>query len=206
MNPLNPDAGDTPSPADPAVLAIAERSAQLIWRAFPYFDWRFNTRGRSFGRSDAAYLTTLVGLPPLMQEGQVVWLAKLLSARGMPSLLLEVQLELLARVGRRAGWSGASAMRDLASQLRFDRQLVMPDEQLRACERHFRTRTVRVRPHRQLIGILIGAEVADRRLGYVKRDDATIGWLLSHGPDDPSWSLACAETRALAESVTLSPS
>ena len=206
MNPLNHDAGDTPAPADPAVLAIAERSAQVIWRAFPYFGWRFSARGRSFGRSDAAYLTTLVGLPPAMQESQVVWLAKLLSARGMPSLLLEVQLDLLARLGRRGGWSGASAMSDLASQLRSSRQTVMPDEQLRDCERHFRTRTMSMRPYRRSIGVVIGAEVADRRLGYVQSEDATIGWLLAHGPDDPAWSLACTETRALAESVILPPS
>ena len=206
MNPLNPDAGATPSPVDPAVLTIVERSATLIWRVFPYFEWRFNVRGRAFGRSDAGFLATLVALPPSMQEAQVVWLAKVLGARGMPSLLLETQLELLGRVGRRAGWAGGGAMSDLAALLRTSRRRVMPDERLRVCDRHFLARTASLRPFRRAIGALIAAEVADLRLGYVDRADATLGWLLSNGPDDQRWRSACVETRGLAEAGTLQPS
>lgn len=199
MNPVNPDAGATPSPVDPAVLAIVERSATLIWRAFPYFEWRFSVRGRAFGRSDAGFLATLVALPPSMQEAQAVWLAKLLSSRGMPSLLLEAQIELLARVGRRAGWAGGGAMSDLAARLRTNRRRVMSDEHLRACERHFLARTASLKPFRRAVGALIAAEVADLRLGYVERADATLGWLLANGPADSRWGFACVETRTLAE-------
>ena len=202
MNPLNPDAGATPCPVDPAVLTIVERSATLIWRAFPYFEWRFNVRGRAFGRSDAGFLATLVALPSSMQEAQVVWLAKVLSSRGMPSLLLESQLELLARVGRRAGWAGAGVMGELAAVLRTSRRRVMSDEHLRICDRHFLERTASLKPFRRAIGALIAAEVADLRLGYVERSDALLGWLLSNGPDDPSWGSACVETRGLAEAAS----
>jgi len=179
------------------VLRIVERAATVIWRAFPYFAWRFDGRGRAFGRSDAGYLTTLVDLPPTMRDAQVLWLAKLLSSRGMPSLLLDVQLELLARVGSRSGWGGAGAMGDAALHLRGQRQLVLSDAHLRACDRFFLARAAPL-PHRRGIGALIAAEVADQRLGYVA-GDATLGWLLSHGPDQESWRRACAETRVLAQ-------
>lgn len=78
------------------------------------------------------------------------------------------------------------------------RRRVMPDEQLRKCEQHFRARAASS-PRRRSIGVLIAAEVADVRLGYVASSDATLGWLLTHGPADEHWRLACAETRALAE-------
>ena len=201
MNPFNPDAGATPSPVDPAVLAIVERSATLTWRAFPYFEWRFNVRGRAFGRSDAGFLATLVALPPSMQHAQVVWLAKVLSPRGIPSLLLEAQIELLGRVGRRAGWAGAGVMRELAGSLRTSRRRVMADEQLRICDRYFVARTAWFKPVRRAIGALIAAEVADLHLGYVERADATLGWLLSNGPADPRWVSACVEARGLAEAA-----
>ena len=197
MNPLNPEAGATPAPTDPAVLRIVECAARVIWRAFPYFAWRFDGRGRAFGRSDAGYLTTLAELPPNMRDAQVLWLARVLSGRGMPSLLLEVQLELLARVGRRSGWGGASAMSEATAHLRAQRQRVLSDAQVRACDRLFLARAAPL-PHRRGIGALIAAEVADQRLGYVAAD-ATLGWLLTHGPDHESWRTACAETRALAE-------
>jgi hypothetical protein len=198
VNPFNPEAGATPAPVDPAIFPIVERAAIVIWRAFPYFEWRFGARGRAFGRSDAGYLATLVALPPALQEQQVSWLAKLLSSRGMPSLLLEVQLDLLGRVGQRAGWAGATRMRELGVALRARRQPVMPDEQLRRCEQHFLARTASL-PRRRSVGMLIAAEVADVRLGYVADSEATIGWLVSHGPADEHWRLACAETRALAQ-------
>jgi hypothetical protein len=198
MNPFNPETGTTPAPADPAVWAVVERSAAVIWRAFPYFSWRFDGRGRAFGRSDAGYLATLADVPAELREDQILWLANLLSCRGMPSFLLEVQLELLARVGARRAWSGATTMSQLAGRLRVRRQRAMSDECLRSCDQFFLSRAAPL-PHRWSIGALIAAEVADLRLGYVQRPDVTLGWLLSHGPDDVRWRSACLETRALAE-------
>ncbi|MFO0743157.1 MAG: hypothetical protein U0270_45210 [Labilithrix sp.] len=191
----NPEAGATPAPTDPAVIRIAERSAAWIWRAFPYLDWRFAARGRAFGRSDGGFLTTLEALPAGMRDAQVLWLARLLAKRGVPSLLLELHLEVLARLGRRSGWSGAPAMLEAAARLRRERRRVLSDDRLSACDALFRARTSSPRRHR--LGVLIAAEVADQRLGYVATD-ATLDWLLTHGEGE-GWRAACVDARALAE-------
>lgn len=191
----NPEAGATPAPTDPAVIRIVVRSEVWIWRAFPYLDWRFAARGRAFGRSDGGFLTTLDALPTGMRDAQVLWLARLLAKRGVPSLLLDLHLEVLARLGRRSGWSGAPAMLEAATHLRRERQRVLSDARLSACETLFRARTSSPRRHR--IGSLIAAEVADRRLGFLATD-ATLDWLLTHGEGE-GWREACIDTRALAE-------
>jgi heme oxygenase len=92
---LNPEAGDHPVPQNPGILQAALRAGRRCRDEFSYYELRYGERGRRFIDSDAAWLAALTELPEAVVACQVVWLARLLSARGMPFLLMERQLELL---------------------------------------------------------------------------------------------------------------
>jgi hypothetical protein len=134
MNLLNSEAGDTPAPAEPADLAAVTQAAKVLWRAFPYFAFRYGERGRAFGRSDAGYVVTLADLSDDMRRHQLRWLGELLAARGMPSILLEHQLELLGRSGRKLGRRWADRMLAAADEMRRARISVLPEATFVACE------------------------------------------------------------------------
>lgn len=92
---LNPEAGAHAMTQDPAEIEAALRAGVRCRQAFPYFAWRFGERGWRYTQSDGAWLVTLAGLDQGVVDAQVQWLAGLLAARGMPSLLLQRHLELL---------------------------------------------------------------------------------------------------------------
>ncbi|MEI7731506.1 MAG: biliverdin-producing heme oxygenase [Verrucomicrobiota bacterium] len=92
---INPEAGRHPVPTDEREIQAALKAADDCWQRFPYFEHRYGERGRRFARSDAAWLATLAQYEPAQITQQVRWLGRVLAARGMPTLLLQVQLELL---------------------------------------------------------------------------------------------------------------
>jgi hypothetical protein len=197
VNPFNPEAGETPAPDDPVDLAIAEQSARVIWRAFPYFAWRYGERGARFGRSDAGYLLTLADVPEDLAFTQIEWLAKLLAARGMPSVLLEYQLEHLARLASRKQRPSEPRLRSLAAYLRRRRATVMPIHVVLECERLCRA-AAGGRPRRHGVGRLIAFAVADGAFGFGAHDQALTQWFSDTDPVDVAWARACAAARDLA--------
>jgi heme oxygenase len=92
---LNPEAGDHAVPENLKEIEAAVTAAQKCRGEFPYFDRRYQERGTSFAKSDAAWLVTLIDLPEQQLLGQVIWLGQVLASRGMPRITLERQLELL---------------------------------------------------------------------------------------------------------------
>jgi hypothetical protein len=105
---LNADAGHHGITADPREVEAAVRAGEETLRRVPYVTWRFGDRGRRFGHSDSAWLAGLTWLAQEELERQIGWLGELLSARGMPRLLLERHLIVLrealaAAVPERAG-------------------------------------------------------------------------------------------------------
>ena len=197
MNPFNPEAGETPAPSGPVDVAIAEQSARVIWCAFPYFAWRYGERGARFGRSDAGYLLTLVDVPEDFALSQIDWLAKLLAARGMPSILLEYQLEHLARLTSRQQRPSESRLRLVAAHLRRGRLAVMDVLVGPECERLCRA-AARGQRRRHGVGRLIASAVADGALGFGTHDQALTRWLSDTDRDDVAWARACAAARDLA--------
>jgi hypothetical protein len=197
VNPFNPEAGETPAPDDPVDLAFAELSAKVIWRAFPYFAWRYGERGARFGRSDAGYLVTLADVTEDLAITQIDWLAKLLAARGMPSVLLEYQLEHLARLASRQQRPSEPRLRSLAAHLRRRRSTVMPVQVVLECERLCRAAAAG-QPRRHGVGRLIAFAVADGALGFGAHDQALVRWFSDTDPDDLAWARACAAARDLA--------
>jgi heme oxygenase len=126
---LNPDAGQHPVPDNRSALEAAVTAARRCREEFPYFDLRYQERGKSFAKSDAAWLVTLTGLPRPQLVQQVEWLGRVLGNRGMPRITLERQLELLheelSRVlpEKRQEWQ---QLPDVAARLRAERQRLLP--------------------------------------------------------------------------------
>jgi hypothetical protein len=168
QNPLNSAAGSVPVPDDPAEIAAAVRASSVIWRAFPYFGFRYGERGKRFGNSDCAYFLTLLGYDQGTIDRQILWTASVLSQRGMPSLLLELQLRVLFRtLLRRLGKSPRfdSLLRS-ADALAAQRRAHLSDEDLDALGQEFAARAG-YPDHRLAIGMgrLLGAAVADEQSG-----------------------------------------
>ena len=92
---INPEAGRHPVPTDAREVESALRAADLCWERFPYYEQRYGERGRRFARSDAAWQATLHQYEPEQIIQQARWLGRVLATRGMPTLLLQVQLEIL---------------------------------------------------------------------------------------------------------------
>jgi hypothetical protein len=197
VNPFNAEAGFTPAPSAPEDIALVEQSARVVWRAFPYFAWRFGERGRSFGRSDAGFLVTLAQRTKERAHEQVDWLTRLLAARGMPAVLMEVQLESLARLARRRRRPGAELFAATAGELRVRRLAALPAPVFAACEALCRG-AAGGDGRRRGAGVLVAAAVADRVSGVGPYDDALVSWLQAAVADDAAWGAACAAAHAHA--------
>jgi heme oxygenase len=92
---INPEAGRHPVPSDVREVNASIQAADACWQRFPYFEARYGERGRRFARSDGAWLTTLCQFDQEQISQQVSWLGRILSTRGMPTVMLQVQLEIL---------------------------------------------------------------------------------------------------------------
>lgn len=93
---LNPEAGKHPIPQSRRDLLAVLRASERCLAEFPYFLYRYGRRGRGYTDSDGAWLATLPELGAEAMAGQVDWLAGVLSARGMPRLLLARHMQILA--------------------------------------------------------------------------------------------------------------
>jgi len=92
---LNPEAGEHPVPQESSILQAAIRAGIRCREEFSYYERRYGERGRRFTNSDVSWLAALSYLDEHIILEQVLWLGRVLSARGMPTMLLERQLELL---------------------------------------------------------------------------------------------------------------
>ena len=94
---INPEAGRHAVPADSREVAASIRAGDHCWNKYAYFEQRYGERGRRFARSDAAWKATLYHYEPEQISQQVRWLGRVLAGRGMPTFLLQDQLEVLVR-------------------------------------------------------------------------------------------------------------
>jgi hypothetical protein len=92
---INPFAGVHPVTASPAELEAVRRATEASLREAPYYLERYGERGRLFGGSDGAWLVTVCRGDANFVERQVLWLGRVLAARGMPRWLLQRYLETL---------------------------------------------------------------------------------------------------------------
>lgn len=200
-NPLNSAAGSVPAPTDPREIAAAVRASDVIWRAFPYFGLRYGDRGRRFGHSDCAYFLTLLGYDQGTINRQIAWTASVLSQRGIPSLLLELQLRVLGRILRRelrGGDRGEPLLR-AADALRDARREKLGDDVVAALGHEFAAQ-IGYPTHRLAIGMgsLLAAAVADE-LGGIRRAAASVEeWATDPTVFPSNWIAAVRSTLAAA--------
>ena len=200
---INPEAGRHPVPADPRELEAALRAADLCWEKFPYFAARYGERGRCFARSDGAWLATLGQFDELRIQQQVVWLARVLASRGMPTLLLQVQLEMLfaelsaARPEQRPDYEKLLAA---ASQLHAARRQQLSDEQIEDLASEFdRAVGPEGRARCPQAGLLLAAAVADEQSDYPGAVANLANWLTDPTRFPADWIAAVQATLAQAK-------
>ena len=94
---INPEAGRHAMPRSEAEVTRALRCAQSAWLRFPYLDARYGERGRRFTRSDSCWLVALYDVEESLAVESLLWLRKVLSSRGLPTVILETHLEMIDR-------------------------------------------------------------------------------------------------------------
>jgi len=92
---LNPEAGNYPISTNPDEINAALIAGLNCWNEFPYLEKRFGERGRRFTVSDSVWLVNLSELSEDIAIKQVNWLANFLAIRGMSTIIIEFQLQLL---------------------------------------------------------------------------------------------------------------
>lgn len=92
---VNPFAGLHPVTASPAEMEAVRRATEAALRETPYYTERYGERAALFGGSDGGWLVTLCDGDTDFIERQVLWLGRVLSARGVPRILLQRYLRLL---------------------------------------------------------------------------------------------------------------
>ncbi len=93
---LNRDAGDYLVASDPDALRACEGAAEICTAQYPYLVSRFGERGRRFAVSDGAWLVVAASEGTDLALRRVLWLGRILAVRGIPRIVLEKHLALLA--------------------------------------------------------------------------------------------------------------
>lgn len=187
---LNPEAGDHPVPQDPRILEAALAASAQCRAAFPYLDARFEARGRGFARSDAAWLATLIDLPPALVISQVDWLGRILGNRGIPRLCLEDQLERLFEALTQAwpeGRERAQVLLEAAGRLKDERFQWLPEPRWEALVQDFQRAT---QGELAGTGALILSAACDQASGIAQAVPALRSWLSDPKRFPPAWVAA----------------
>jgi hypothetical protein len=169
MHPSDPEARAAHrTTEEPRALLAVEASARAYARAFPYLQWRYAETGSGFTRSDNSHLMALAEHDP-DELDQVRWTADLLSERGMPRWMLEINLELMARAAARMLPERpdiAEHLRRGSDQLATARRRVMTELGFRRCAAGFAD-AAGLTPSRLWSGMgsLLAAAVADEHDG-----------------------------------------
>jgi hypothetical protein len=199
---LNPEAGDHAVPDNATEIAAAVLAAKKCREEFPYFDERYQERGRSFGKSDAAWLASLAVLPETPLLSQVEWLGRVLGNRGMPRITLERQLELLyeelvkavpTKIDRFEG------LRAAAKKLKDERLRCIPEPVFSDLAREFDLATGgELQGRLKRTGDLIVSAVCDQSAGISEAVNSLLPWLIDAQRFSPQWIVAVTRTEGLA--------
>jgi len=200
---LNPEAGDHAVPGDTREIEAAVIAAENCRKEFPYFDERYQERGRSFAKSDAAWLVTLAELPAAQLLSQVEWLGRVLGNRGMPRITLERQLELLyegliAALPEKAGSYGG--LLEGAESLRKERLRYIPEPVFSDLALKFQSATDDEMQGRfKGTGMLIVSAVCDRTAGVAEAVASLQSWLTDAERFSSDWIAAVTNVLQQAE-------
>jgi len=207
---INPEAGRHPVPSDARETQASLLAADLCWQRYPYFEHRYGERGQRFARSDAAWLATLCHFEPSQIIQQVRWLGRVLAGRGMPTLLLQEQLEILV-MGLAAAVPGKKSeyekLMPAAAELRESRRRQLADEEIpplaagfdHAVGPEWSARFPRT-------GVLLATAVADELAGYNGVVEALRRWMTDATRFPAEWIAAVEATLLQARQRAAAPS
>ena len=195
---LNPEAGNHAVPDTVDELQAAVTAARKCREEFPYFNERYQERGRSFAKSDAAWLVTLVALPQTQLMNQVEWLGRVLANRGMPRITLERQLELLygelaaALPEKREHYKG---LLEAAESLARERFRHIPEPAFSSLAEEFRDASdSELQGRLKGTGYLIVSSVCDKAAGINDAESSLLSWLMDKDLFPEQWISAVRKT------------
>jgi heme oxygenase len=195
---LNPEAGDHSVPDTVEELAAAVAAAKKCREEFPYFDERYQERGRNFAKSDAAWLASLAGLQEVQLLSQVEWLGRVLANRGMPRITLERQLELLYKELAAAVPAKIDLYKGLlaaAEKLKKERLKYIPEPIFSNLAGEFDlTVESKMLGRLKRTGDLIVSAVCDQSAGVTGAVDSLLPWLTDDKRFPPRWISAVKAT------------
>jgi hypothetical protein len=191
---INPFAGVHPVTASSAELEAVRRATEASLREAPYYLERYGERGRLFGGSDGAWLVTLCRGDAAFVEKQVLWLGRVLAARGMPRWLLQRHLELLHEELVRAVPDHGGryhAMIDVCALLRDQQRQHLAEADCRAIAAAFETNAdpawVARLPN---MGRILAGAVADEAAEIPNAVESLEGWAADPDRFPPRWIAA----------------
>lgn len=198
---LNAEAGTHPIPADVREVQAALRAGETSYARFRYYEARYGERGRRYTRSDSAWLATLSRHEDAHTAHHVLWLARTLSSRGMPRLLLEHHLQVLhdelVRGLPEAPSGTYDGLRNAAQQLRAAREAAVSSVR----ESELVSAFVAQVDSAGAAGIsaaeaatLLVAAVADEQNGLASAVGALTSWLCDPARFSEEWRLAAERT------------
>jgi hypothetical protein len=195
---LNPEAGSHAVTADPAELAACHAATARIWQEFPYYERRYGERGRRFGISDSGWLATMRALSREAAEAQVLWLAGVLAARGMPRYLMERHLQLMHEELAPLDPDRHAVLAQVAAALHERRLRAMPAHRFMDIADAHERRTA-VLPERVAnFGVLLAAAACDERGGVVRALESVRDWACDPERFSAEWIAAVDDTLAEA--------
>lgn len=199
---INPEAGQHPIPVDIGEVEAAIQAGDLCWQRFAYFEARYGERGLRFARSDAAWLATLHRYSPTRILEQVRWLGRVLAGRGMPTLLLEVQLEMLVDAlvavcpDKRSDYQ---KLLSAAADLRERRAIWLTEPDVTRLSGAFDDAVdTASRLRHPDTGKLLCAAVADEMTGSLKAVESLRVWMTDSSRFSADWITAVESTLAQA--------
>ncbi len=173
---VNPEAGDHPVPRDRRLAELASEVGRASHVAFGYLSRRYGSRGESFARSDGVWMVTLTEMSATESQSRVDWLARMLSARGIPSICLEHHLERLHHALDREGESIESdpeRLLSLSAHVGAARRSVVSDQDWVAITN---TPVPSLDP---LGAAVVASAMIDQRSGLADCADSMIRWVES---------------------------
>jgi hypothetical protein len=195
---LNPQAGSHAIPNDLREIRAALQAGERSWQRFPYYEWRYGSRGRRFTRSDSAWIVTLTDHRQALVDQQITWLGGLLASRGMPQWLLELHLETLHQELVDAVPEKREAYAKLlhaAAMLRDMRRAPIRDDVFHALSAEFEALVGPEWSNRlPRTGGLLVAAVADEKAGISNAVTSLEGWMTDPARFPETWIAAVHTT------------
>lgn len=207
---INPEAGRHPIPADSREMQAAMQAADLCWQRFPYYEFRYGERGRRFARSDGAWLVTLCQYDQEKVQQQIRWLCRVLSTRGMPTMMLQAKLEILAAKLTEAipgNQYSYQKLSELAAEVLASRRKHFSDEQFSSLADGFNKAVGQEWADRyKNAGELLVCAVSDELEGFADNTESIRQWLTDSARFPATWIQAAEATLAEARSSASKPS